>query len=971
MKLEPGKVYRGFLCKWAQEIPEVNSLAYYLVHEKTKAELCYLANEDPNKVFMIGFKTPPEDSFGTPHILEHSVLNGSKNFPAKDTFTELIKGSMKTFINAFTASDHTMYPIASTNDKDFLNLMTVYLDAVFNPMIYDRPEIFWQEGWHYELENKDAPLTYKGVVYNEMRGAFSSPESILFRSIQSTQNPDNAYQHESGGDPDVIPQLSYEKFLNFHQKYYHPGNSYIYLFGDMNIDETLKIVDEQYLSQFDYKEFQVVIEEQASFKKMIESTIKYPVSPNESTEDKDYFALTYTVGHLEDEKLNLAMNIISDVLLTSEAAVLKRAILEAGLAKDVIGSFDDGILQPALSIVLKNTSASKKEKFLNLVQSTLENLVKEGINKELIEACINRREFVLREADMRGFPIGLFYSMMATKGWIHGYSPLKYLAFDEALQDVKRSLTEPYLEGIIEKYLLNSDHMSFILMQPEQGLADKKSADTAAKKASMNEQEINEIVELTQKLVVHQTTPDNPADLEKIPLLELSDLDRQSKPLPFVKKEVNGVTLIAHPTFSNGIIYLNSYFNLANLTSDEFAWFGLLSELVGKMDTKQLNYADLSNQVNIHTGGIGTGASFIREALDINNFSNWCVLESKAKNEKLPELLKLTRTIIQDTLFDNEERLHQLLMEIKSRREMRMMSAGHGIALTRAGSYHNPSSYLQEIYGGLSFYQFVTGLEKNFTERKDEIIAKLNDVMRKAFNRNNLIISVTCDESDLPLIENSVQAMCEAFYTESYPVREWSFAQDFKNEGLMAPTNVQYAALVGNLIEKGYKYSGSMRVMSNILRNEFLYNQIRVQGGAYGAMFNMDSTGQVNFASYRDPNLGRTYEVYKGCGEFLRNFKCSDRDLAKYIIGAVSPLDNPITPSQLSAIAMRRYLCGITEEMVQKDREELLDTKISDINAQGDMLDAVVADNIICTFGNSAKINEEKDIFKNLVNVFE
>ncbi|MDP8231581.1 MAG: insulinase family protein, partial [Candidatus Zophobacter franzmannii] len=606
MKLEPGKVYQGSKCEWTKEVPEVNSVVYFLVHEKTKAEVCYLKNDDPNKVFMIGFKTPPEDSFGTPHILEHSVLNGSKNFPAKDTFTELIKGSMKTFINAFTASDHTMYPIASTNDKDFINLMTVYLDAVFNPMIYDRPEIFWQEGWHYELENKDAPLTYKGVVYNEMRGAFSSPESILFRTIQSTQNPDNAYQHESGGDPDVIPQLSYEKFLNFHKKYYHPGNSYIYLFGNMDIEEDLKILDEKYLNTFEKKDFQVVIEEQTPFKEMLEKVISYPVSPEESTDNKDYFALTYSMGHLKDEKLTLAMNIISDILLTSDAALLKRALLEAELGKDIMGSYDDGILQPALSIIVKNTSENKRAKFFEVIENTLKALVKDGINKELIEACINKREFFFREADMHGFPIGLFYAMMATKGWLHGYSPLKYLAFDEALQDVKKSLTEPYLEGIIEKYLINNTHKSFILMKPEQGLADKKAEDLvkelADKKATLSDGEKETIIERTKNLKVYQTTSDTQEDLEKIPMLALSDLDRKSKPLPFVKKDVNGTQLIAHPTFSNGIIYLSSYFYLNTLNTEDFSYFSLLTDLFGRVDTKEMNYSDLSNQINIHTG---------------------------------------------------------------------------------------------------------------------------------------------------------------------------------------------------------------------------------------------------------------------------------------------------------------------------------------------------------------------------------
>ncbi len=975
MVLEKGKTIQGFKCEWIKEVHEVNSTVYFLVHEKTKAQLCYLKNDDPNKVFMVGFKTPPEDSFGTPHILEHSVLNGSKNFPAKDTFTELIKGSMKTFINAFTASDHTMYPIASTNDKDFLNLMTVYLDAVFNPMIYDRPEIFWQEGWHHELENMEAPLTYKGVVYNEMLGAFSSPESILYRSIQSTQNPDNAYQHESGGDPEVIPELSYEKFLNFHKKYYHPGNSYIYLFGDMDIEATLKIMNEQYLANFEYQEFQVVIDEQKPFEQLVEKELTYPVSKDESTDEKDYFSLTYTIGHMEDEKLALAMNIITDILLQSDAAILKRALLEAQIGKDIMGSFDDGILQPALSIIVKNTTADKKAKFFEVIENTLKKLVEEGINKELIEACINKREFVMREADMRGFPIGLFYAMMATRGWMHGYSPLKYLAFDEALQDVKKALTEPYLENIIKEHILANNNKSFIHMKPEPGLADKKAADLAKKlagvKAAMSETELQEIIDRTANLKVYQTTADTQEDLERIPMLSLEDLDRNSKPLPMVEKEISGAKVIEHPTFSNGIVYLNGYFNLARLNEDELRYFSLLTNFLGKLDTKELSYADLSNQINIHTGGIYTDAQFVRNVQDPNCFSNWATLNAKVSKDKLPELLNLIKAIIKDTLFDNKERISQLLMESQSRKEMIMMSSGHVAAITRAGSYVSPLGKLQEIYSGLDYYKFICKINSEFNSNPDELINKLQSMMAKIFNVENLILSITCDEEDMAAVEATIPQFVEALYTDSYPVQEFKFEQDIKNEGLMAPSNVQYAALVGNAKNNGFEYSGSARVMSNVLRNEYLYNQIRVQGGAYGAMFNYGMDGQMYFSSYRDPNLGRTYDVYKGAGEFLRNFTCSDRDLTKYIIGAVSPLDNPVTPAQVGGIVMRRFLSGTTEAMIQKDREEVIDTKIEDINKHGDLVDSVVKGNVICAFGNGAKIEAENELFNNLVNIFE
>ena len=560
MEYKIGTNYNGFVLVREENIKEVNSIARIFEHEKTGARLLHMENDDTNKVFSIGFKTPPEDSTGVMHILEHSVLCGSRKFPTKEPFVELVKGSLNTFLNAMTFSDKTIYPIASQNEKDFFNLMDVYLDAVFYPNIYKTKEILMQEGWHYDLEKKEDELTYKGVVYNEMKGAFSSPEGILMRKIQETLFPDNTYSNESGGDPKYIPDLTYEQFIDTHKKYYHPSNSYIFLYGDMNLEKCLKFINEEYLADFDRKEIDAEIKPQEKYNSIKDVEYTYSISEEDDDSEKTFLALNYVTGRSTDEEVYMDLNLLEYILLEAEGAPLKKALLDAEIGKDVFGSFDGGILQPVFSIIAKNSEVNKKEKFRKVVYDTLNDIVKNGIDKKLIEGCINAFEFRLREADTGGYPKGLVYYMNAMDSWLYGGDPLMHIKYEHAIENVKKSLNTNHFEELIKKYMLDNTHASLLTLKPEKGLAQREENELKEKlenyKNSLSEEELNKIVEETNNLILRQSTPDSPELLETIPLLSLDDIGKEVEDLTINKVKHNNIEILHCNTFTSNIAYL-------------------------------------------------------------------------------------------------------------------------------------------------------------------------------------------------------------------------------------------------------------------------------------------------------------------------------------------------------------------------------------------------------------------------------
>lgn len=973
--MDIGKIYNGFKFIEKKNIEELNSIGMIFEHEKSGARLFFLKNDDDNKVFAISFRTPPENSKGIPHILEHSVLCGSRKFPVKEPFVELIKGSLNTFLNAFTFPDKTMYPVASVNDKDFTNLMDVYLDAVFYPNIYKYPEIMMQEGWHYELDNKDNDITYKGVVYNEMKGAFSSPESILFRKISESLYPGTQYAVESGGDPDVIPELTANEFLDFHSKYYHPSNSYIYLYGNMDIEEKLKFLDEKYLSEFHKISVDSSLREAVPFKSQKEINMRYPISNSEKEEDKTFLSLNYAVGKATNSEIYLAFDVLEHLLLETPSSPLKKAIIEAGIGKDVFGSFEASMLQPMFSIIVKNSNDGQKEKFKTVVMETLKKLVNDGIDKKLIESSINIKEFRLREADYQGYPKGLIYGMKAMDSWLYDAKPWIHINYEQNLNKIKTALNDNYFEKIIDKYILNNNHSSLIMLKPEKGLEEKKEKDLKEHlkefKDGLNEEELNKIVLDTVHLKERQKSEDKKENLEKIPLLSISDINKKAKKLEVEESEEDNVKTLFHSAFTNGIVYLNMYFDSSAVKEEDIPYVSLLGTVLGKISTDNYNYEELSKEINIYTGGMGFIPQSYSKDGSTDAFYPKFIVRSKVLTGNMDKLSKFINEVINHTKFDEYKRIKEIIQETKSRIEMAMFDRGHVVVANHAMSYFSSMSKYDDLLSGLGFYKFICDIEKNFESNKESICNNLKKVASVIFNINNLITGITCEDKDYNKFKNNIGQIYNELNKDKLENETYKFKLNPENEGLMTSGKVQYVAKAYNFKKLGYSYNGSLQVLKAIANYDYLWNEVRVQGGAYGSFASFSRNGNMFFTSYRDPNLDKTIDVYDKAGEFFRSFKADDRQMTKYIIGTISDLDYPLTPSSEGQRVFDNYIRHISYEDLQKEREEVLNTNVKDIEKFSELISGAMKQNNLCVLGNENKIKENKTLFNNVFNLFE
>ncbi|RYL94292.1 insulinase family protein [Sporolactobacillus sp. THM7-4] len=970
-------IVHGFKLVHTDEVHEINSRAYLFEHVRSGARLLYLQNDDDNKVFSISFRTPPEDNTGVFHILEHSVLCGSEKYPVKEPFVELLKGSLSTFLNAFTFSDKTMYPVASRNEKDFLNLIGVYMDAVFHPDIYKYKEILEQEGWHYELNSPDDEIKYKGVVYNEMKGAFSSPEGLLQRTNQNSLFPDTAYGFESGGDPLEIPELTYEHFIDSHKKYYSPSNSYIYLYGNMDIDEKLDFLDKAYLSTYDRVDVDSEISVQKPIGHSTEVVKEYPISASADEEDKTYLSLNFAVSRSTDAELYLAFDILKYILLDSPAAPLKKAVLDAGIGQDVFGTFDNSILQPYFSINVKNASEDKKEPFKKIVFDTLTQLVRDGINKRQIEAAINVKEFNLREADYGYMPKGLIYSIMAMDSWLYDENPLIHLKFEGTLERIKQALTNHYFENLIKNYLLDSDHQTLVMIKPSKTIADEESEKIAERlsrfKQSLNAEELSRLVESTQKLKERQASEDRPEDLRKLPMLSIEDIDKKAEQLPLTETNIGDVKTLFHELSTNKIAYISLYFDASSIPSDQIPYLALLEEVMGKVDTEKYKYSDLVNEINIQTGGIDFENDTFSDKENDDRYQPKFAVRVKTLVSKLPESLNLIDEILNRSKFDSESRIKEIIKEIKSRLEMSFNQNGQSVVLRRLGSYMSQASQYTEQLKGLGFYRFIGELDKNLADRFNETAQILKRITDQLFIKEGLTVSVTGDEDIL-------QAFSDHFKELDIPSRprhnarvsgSGTLVAPSKNEGLMTSSKVQYVAKGANFKSLGFPYTGKLHVLKQILTLDYLWNQVRVMGGAYGCGVSLKSSGNFIFWSYRDPNLDETLTVYDKAGDYAKSFAADDYEMTKYIIGTISSLEAPLTPRDKGEQSDAEYFRNVTQADIQRIREEVLSTRKEDINQFAGLLKAVTDQNLICVLGNETMITQNKDLFEECVNVFE
>ena len=957
-----------------REIKDINSVTYLCRHKKTGAKVALVSNDDDNKVFYIGFRTPPKNSTGVAHILEHSVLCGSKEFPVKDPFVELVKGSLNTFLNAMTYPDKTIYPVASCNDKDFQNLMHVYLDAVFYPNIYKNESIFRQEGWHYELESPEDELTINGVVYNEMKGAFSSPDDVLEREMMNSLYPHTTYGCESGGDPEVIPELTYEEFLYFHRKYYHPTNSYIYLYGNMDMAEKLTFIDEHYLSAFEKQEIDSEIGEEPKFLTPAHIVKEYPINEDEDEEENTYLSLNIAVGDSLDRELYVAFQILDYALCSAPGAPLKQTLVDKGIGKDVYSIYENGIKQPYFSVVAKDTSISKEEEFLASIEEVLQKIVKNGFDEKALLAGINYYEFKYREADFGSYPKGLMYGLQVLDSWLYEETkPFVHIEANATFAALRDKVKSGYFEELVQKYLLENTHRSVVILKPRKGLLEDQETALkdrlAAVKAAMSQEEIQDVIEKFRKLNEFQETEDSKEDIEKLPLLERSDMKKEANGFDNEVRSIGDTTLLYHNLFTNGIGYLRLIFKLDEIPGEYFPYIGLLKGCLGLLNTENYKYGDLFNEMNLITGGMAAVNNAYGDVQDLDACHVTLELKTKVLYPNLEKAIALMQEIILTSDFTDTKRLAEILAEGKSRMQAQMISGGHSVAAGRAMSYGSVAGAVSEILSGIPFYRLTAHLDAHFEEKKEQLVAKLQELAKMIFRKENLMVDFVGDESVLPQLNAPIEHLKEALYT--CPVKKEHFVPELskKNEGLMTSGQVQYVCRAGNFRKKGLPYKGTLRVLKVMMGYEYLWVNVRVKGGAYGCMCNFGKSGDSYFVSYRDPNLGKTLEIYEKAAEAIAGFTADERTMTQYIIGAISDLDMPMNPAAKGLRSLSAYMTGVTEEMMQKERDELLAATQEDIRKLAAYIRAFMEQDYLCVVGNANKIKEEEKLFMEIANL--
>ena len=954
-----------------RRLNDLNSKGTILKHKKTGAKVVLISNDDENKVFYIGFRTPPYDSTGLPHILEHSVLCGSKRFPAKDPFIELAKGSLNTFLNAMTYPDKTVYPVASCNDKDFQNLMEVYLDAVFYPNIYEREQIFRQEGFRYELDSKDADITINGVVYNEMKGAFSTPDDILDREIFSALFPDTAYGVESGGDPDVIPELTYEKFLEFHKKYYHPSNCYIYIYGNADMAEKLDYIDREYLSKFDALEIDSKIALQKPFEKIREREIEYSITSEEPMEDNTFLSYNFVVDTSLNKELYIAFQILEYLLILAPGAILTERLLKSGIVQDVDSTYENGILQPYFSIIGRGANKENKDEFISIIKDELENAVKNGLDKKALLAAINVFEFKYREADFGRYPKGLMYGLQAFDSWLYDEnSPFMHLEANDTFKYLKEKAETNYFEELINKYLLNNTHGAVVILTPKRGLTaikDKALADKLkAYKDSLSDAEVEALVNNTAELKKYQEEPSTEEELNSIPLLEISDIKKDARKYIYKENKAGDIKLISHDIYTNGIGYVSLYFNMNKLPKENLPYVGFLANILGFVNTKNYSYAELSSEININTGGISSTALVVNDRKDVKKFSLMFKFKAKALYNKLPDAFKLIKEMALSSDYSDDDRLKELLLMIKTRMQSSFVSSGHTTAFRRAMSYCFESEACIELMSGLDFYRAMDEILDDYDSNKDILKNKLIETAKMIFRKENLIADFTGAAEEVLNVIKYTEDFSDGLFTEEINVKETKLLLEKKNEGFKTGAKVQYVAIAGDYMKDSLEYTGALRVLKVIMGYDYLWNNVRVLGGAYGCMSGFTQTGKGYFVSYRDPNLEKTLDVYKNTVNYLKNFNASDRDMTKYIIGSIAEIDTPLTPAQEGAAGFEAYYANRTNEDAKRERDEMISCSVDDIRKLAPYAEAILNENCICVVGAEEKILENKHLFNNI-----
>ncbi|MCO6453193.1 MAG: insulinase family protein [Caldilineales bacterium] len=948
----------GFALIKETEIAELNTYARLYRHTQSGAELLSLSNDDENKVFGVTFRTPPEDSTGVAHILEHAVLAGSRKYPVKEPFVELLKGSLKTFVNAFTMPDRTCYPVASQNLQDFYNLIDVYLDAVFYPLL--SPHTFKREAWRYELTEDGQALEFKGVVFNEMKGVYSDPDSQADMAARHSLFPGHIYGLDSGGNPKNIPDLTYEQFKRFHDDFYHPANARIFFYGDDPEEARLEILD-GWLCEFTEHPVDSHIAMPAPFA----APIRMEETVSAGEDGSAYVIVNWGLTDSTDAELNLGLGILGRILVGTSASPLRKALIDSGLGEDLAGFGMEGeLVQSAFSTGLKGIDLAQADAVESLIFETLEKLVKEGIDPRTVEAAMNTTEFHLRELNTGGFPRGLAVMLASLSTWIYDGDPLSPLQFEAPLADIKARLAagEPYFESLIERHLLQNPHRTTLILRPDPGLGEQWEAEEAARleaaKAAMSDADIQAVIEEAEEQIRILETPDSPEALAAIPRLTLADLDRENKLIPIAVSAHKGSDILYHDLFTNGITYLDVGMNLGVVPQELLPMLPLFGRALLDLGTEHEDFVSLSQRIGSKTGGI-SDSLFLTASLHSERPVAWLFLRGKAMADKTADLLDILHDVLTSARFDNRERFRQIVLEEKSGQEASLIPAGHGVINSRLRSHFDAANWAAEQTGGVSQLFFLRELARQVESDWPGVLDRLETLRSLLVNRQDMLWNVTLDAENWAQVQPQIHALIEKFPARPSNPASWAHAQPLPFEGLTIPAPINFVGKAANLYDLGYKLHGSVHVITGYLRTTWLWDRIRMHGGAYGAFSLFDQrSGVFSYLSYRDPNLAATLQNYDRTGEFLRKLDVNDDELTKGIIGTISALDAHLLPDAKGFVSMQRHLLGETDEFRQRVRDEILSTTAADFRAFADVLDEVSRAGHVVALGSQAAIEQ-------------
>ncbi len=947
----------GFSIIEKRNAPEVGGTITHFKHKKSGAELLSICNNDENKVFGISFRTPPADSTGIAHIMEHSVLCGSEKYPTKEPFVELLKCSLKTFLNAFTYPDKTCYPVASQNIKDFYNLIDVYLDAVFHPRI--TPEILQQEGWHYELENKEAPLEYKGVVYNEMKGVYSSADSLLSEYAHQSLFPGHTYGNDSGGHPDAIPHLTYDAFKAFHEKYYHPSNGRIFFYGDDNEEKRLEYLD-CILRSFDAievsSEVPLMEKNSAGFPLLVQKA--YVVTDAQKEASKSHISCNWLLEDVLDVEKSIELSLLSHILTGIDASPLRKALNDSGLGEDVFGGLETELRQLYYSVGLKGVKEADLPKVEELIFTTLKKLADNGIDTKSVDSALNTLEFRLREQNSGRFPRGISVMLRSLTHWLYDGSPINILCFEKPLDAVKRKIAENphFFEEIIQNNLLNNNHRTTLHLLPDSELAKKEDEQLKSKlqevKEKMCEDEIETTIRNAKRLKELQEAPDKPEDIAKIPVLSVSDMVKEATTIAQREVSIQNIPTYLHEQPTNGIAYWSVGFSLKSLPQELLAFLSLYAESLTALGTTEEDFVSFSQRISSKTGGVSCAFMQSEHATEEKSI-HWLFLKGKVMHAKREELCTLFTDILTKVNFNNPERLRQLLLEEKAQMESSLIPSGHAIADQRLRSSFSRSAAVSEITGGLEYLFFLRKLVEKGEEGIQELQEKFQQIHTLLTKQSEALFSLTAEKKEIEQSLPLLKPLAKSLSQEKRAEEAWSFPFTHASEGVIIPSQVQYVAKGASLYDGGYRYHGSAQVILKYLNTTYLWEKVRVQGGAYGGFCRFNRrTGVFSFLSYRDPNLEKTVQIYDNAATFLKENLPSQEEIEKNIIGTIGEIDSYLLPDAKGATALSRKLIGVTDEERQKTRNEVLATTQKDFKTFASALECVAEKGRIVALGS-------------------